>query len=117
MRGVFLPMRSSGGDPACEVWAGALRCMKAWWPASKRGGALAAQVRVGLEASDAGTYQRQVGYMRLLGELYAYKIVDSRYALQASAFLRSGAHLSMLEMKAALNSQSNSFWCCPQDSL
>ncbi len=83
----------------------------------KRGGVLGAQVRVGLEASDAGTYQRQVGYMRLLGELYAYKIVDSRYALHASAFLQNGAHLSMLEKKAALDPQSNSFWCCPQDSL
>ena len=68
-----------------------------------RGVVLGAQVRVGLETSDAGTYQRQVGYMRLLGELYAYKIVDSRCALQAPAFLRSGAHLSMLEKKAALD--------------
>ena len=55
----------------------------------KRGATLAAQVRVGLEASDAGTYQRQVGYMRLLGELYAYKIVDSRCAMQASAVLHN----------------------------
>ena len=37
------------------------------------------QVRVGLEASEAGAYQRQVGYMRLLGELYAYRTVDSRF--------------------------------------
>ena len=38
-------------------------------------------MRVGLETAEAGTYQRRVGYMRLLGELYAYKIVDSRYGL------------------------------------
>lgn len=41
-------------------------------------GAPFVQVRVGLETAEAGAYQRQVGYMRLLGELYAYRIVDSR---------------------------------------
>ena len=42
------------------------------------GAAAPVQVRVGLETAEAGAYQRQVGYMRLLGELYAYRIVDSR---------------------------------------
>lgn len=44
------------------------------------------QVRLGLEASEAGTYQRQVGYMRLLGELYAYRIADSRCGYIASTY-------------------------------
>ena len=53
--------------------------MRDWSPLPIGGiGAAAAQVRVGLETAEAGAYQRQVGYMRLLGELYAYRIVDSR---------------------------------------
>jgi regulator of nonsense transcripts 2 len=39
---------------------------------------MAAQVRLGLEAAEEGTYQKRVGQMRLLGELYNYRIVDSR---------------------------------------
>ena len=39
---------------------------------------------MGLETAEAGAYQRQVGYMRLLGELYAYRIVDSRCELLSS---------------------------------
>ncbi len=36
------------------------------------------QVRVGLESVEEGAYQKRVGQMRLLGELYNYRIVDSR---------------------------------------
>ena len=36
------------------------------------------QVRVGLESADAGAYQVRVGQMRLLGELYNYRVVDSK---------------------------------------
>ena len=42
-----------------------------WWPASQ-------QVMVGLESEEAGAYQKRVGQMRLLGELYNYRVVDSR---------------------------------------
>lgn len=35
-------------------------------------------MRAGLEAPQAGGYQRRVGHMRLLGELYNYRVVDSR---------------------------------------
>ena len=38
------------------------------------------QVRVGLEEPEAGSYQRRVGQMRLLGELYNYRILDSKCA-------------------------------------
>ncbi|KAK9907680.1 hypothetical protein WJX75_008040 [Coccomyxa subellipsoidea] len=40
--------------------------------------ALLEEVRLGLEAAEEGTYQKRVGQMRLLGELYNYRIVDSR---------------------------------------
>ena len=47
----------------------ACRSTKQWW----------LQVRVGLEAGEEGTsYQKRVGHMRLLGELYNYRIIDSR---------------------------------------
>ncbi len=36
------------------------------------------QVMVGLESAEAGAYQKRVGQMRLLGELYNYRVVDSR---------------------------------------
>lgn len=39
------------------------------------------QVRCGLEAPDSGTYQQRVGHMRLLGEMYNFRLVDSRYAM------------------------------------
>jgi hypothetical protein len=38
------------------------------------------QVRVGLETPEAGAYQRRVAHMRLLGELYNYRLLDSRCA-------------------------------------
>ena len=72
---------------------------------------LAAQVRVGLETADAGTYQRQVGYMRLLGELYAYKIVDSRYLLQATAILQCGS----TDINVLDKSCSDLTWKTPSD--
>ena len=36
------------------------------------------QVRLSLESPESGDYQRQVGHLRLLGELYNYRLVDSR---------------------------------------
>ncbi len=42
------------------------------------------QVRCGLESPDSGTYQQRVGHMRLLGEMYNFRLVDSRYTLQAA---------------------------------
>ena len=36
------------------------------------------QVRCGLESPDSGTYQQRVGHMRLLGEMYNFRLVDSR---------------------------------------
>lgn len=36
------------------------------------------QIRAGLETPQAGAYQRRMGHMRLLGELYNYRIVDSK---------------------------------------
>lgn len=39
----------------------------------------ALQVRCGLEAPDSGTYQQRVGHMRLLGEMYNFRLVDSRF--------------------------------------
>lgn len=36
------------------------------------------QVRCGLEAPEGGTYQQRVGHMRLLGEMYNFRLVDSR---------------------------------------
>ena len=38
------------------------------------------QVRVGLETPEVGSYQRRVAHMRLLGELYNYRLLDSRCA-------------------------------------
>lgn len=38
------------------------------------------QVRCGLESPEGGTYQQRVGHMRLLGEMYNFRLVDSRYA-------------------------------------
>ena len=35
---------------------------------------------MGLESADAGAYQARVGQMRLLGELYNYRVVDSKCA-------------------------------------
>ena len=49
-----------------------------------------AQVRVGLESADAGAYQARVGQTRLLGELYNYRVVDSKCA-PASRCSRAGA--------------------------
>ena len=36
------------------------------------------QVRYGLEVPESGTYQRRVGHMRLLGEMYNFRLVDSK---------------------------------------
>ena len=36
------------------------------------------QIRLGLETPDAGQYQRRVGQMRLLAELYNYRLIDSK---------------------------------------
>ena len=45
-------------------------CVADWFPL--------VQVRVGLESVDTGAYQVCVGQMRLLGELYNYRVVDSK---------------------------------------
>lgn len=36
------------------------------------------QVRAGLEEPHLGTYQRRMGHIVLLGDMYNYKLVDSR---------------------------------------
>ena len=41
-------------------------------------GVIAWQVREGLESGGASDYQRQVAQARLLGELYNYRVLDSR---------------------------------------
>ena len=38
----------------------------------------AMQVRAGLEEPHLGTYQRRMGHIVLLGDMYNYKLVDSR---------------------------------------
>ena len=38
-------------------------------------------MRAGLETPEVGSYQRRVAHMRLLGELYNYRLLDSRCAL------------------------------------
>ena len=68
-------MRHPSGSPRIQCYEPHRQVL----PAESCDGAAAVQVRVGLETAEAGAYQRQVGYMRLLGELYAYRIVDSRY--------------------------------------
>jgi hypothetical protein len=40
---------------------------------------LALQIIVGMEYPEVGAYQKRVGLMRLLGELYNYRVVDSRW--------------------------------------
>ena len=42
--------------------------------------ALLEEVRAGLEEPEAASYQRRISHMRLLGELYSYRILDSRSA-------------------------------------
>jgi hypothetical protein len=42
------------------------------------------QVRCGLESPDSGTYQQRVGHMRLLGEMYNFRLVDSRYTSEGA---------------------------------
>ena len=44
------------------------------------------QVRCGLESPEGGTYQQRVGHMRLLGEMYNFRLVDSRYAFHTVHF-------------------------------
>ena len=68
------------------------------------------QVRLGLEAHEAGAYQRQVGYMRLLGELYAYRIVDSRTTFDTLYTLLSFGHETP-ESAAQLDPLSSYFRC------
>lgn len=52
-----------------------------------------AQVRMGLEAPEAGAYQKRVGHMRLLGELYNYRLLDSKHAPVPCSFLLLGPDL------------------------
>jgi hypothetical protein len=54
---------------------------------------MAAQVRAGLEEPEAGGYQKRVGHMRLLGELYNYRLVDSKCARCFLALHASGSPL------------------------
>jgi hypothetical protein len=35
------------------------------------------EIRVGLEMNDYGMQQRRIAYMRFLGELYSYRLIDS----------------------------------------
>jgi hypothetical protein len=68
------------------------------------------QVRLGLEAHEAGAYQRQVGYIRLLGELYAYRIVDSRTIFDTLYTLLSFGHETP-ESAAQMDPLSSFFRC------
>lgn len=49
------------------------------------------QIHFALHHPDSGTYQRRVGHMRLLGELYNYRLLDSVWAflLILAVFLKS----------------------------
>ena len=67
-------------------------------------------MRLGLEAHEAGAYQRQVGYIRLLGELYAYRIVDSRTIFDTLYTLLSFGHETP-ESAAQLDPLSSFFRC------
>lgn len=35
------------------------------------------EIRIGLEMNDFGMQQRRIAYMRFLGELYSYRLIDS----------------------------------------
>jgi len=48
-------------------------------------------VRVGLEVPEVGGYQRRVAHMRLLGDLYNYRLLDSRCAVACFPFYLSCA--------------------------
>ncbi|KAK9806738.1 hypothetical protein WJX72_000988 [[Myrmecia] bisecta] len=54
--------------------------------------ALLEEVRVGLEAAEAGEYQRRVSHMRLLGEMYNYRLVDSKVVFDTLHLLLSFGH-------------------------
>lgn len=66
------------------------------------------QVRVGLESVEEGAYQKRVGQMRLLGELYNYRIVDSRTIFDTLYTLLAFGHDSP-ETAAALDPPTSFF--------
>ncbi|KAA6426413.1 MAG: hypothetical protein FRX49_03524 [Trebouxia sp. A1-2] len=59
--------------------------------------ALLEEVRCGLESPDSGTYQQRVGHMRLLGEMYNFRLVDSRVVFDTLYLLLSFGHESTEE--------------------
>ncbi|DBA81963.1 TPA: hypothetical protein ACH3X1_007672 [Trebouxia sp. C0004] len=59
--------------------------------------ALLEEVRCGLESPDSGTYQQRVGHMRLLGEMYNFRLVDSRVVFDTLYLLLSFGHESAEE--------------------
>ncbi|KAL3151997.1 hypothetical protein ABBQ32_001118 [Trebouxia sp. C0010 RCD-2024] len=54
--------------------------------------ALLEEVRCGLEVPEGGTYQQRVGHMRLLGEMYNFRLVDSRVVFDTLYLLLSFGH-------------------------
>ncbi|CAL8462985.1 g2519 [Coccomyxa elongata] len=70
--------------------------------------ALLEEVRVGLESVEEGAYQKRVGQMRLLGELYNYRIVDSRTIFDTLYTLLAFGHDSP-ETAAALDPPTSFF--------
>ncbi|KAK9809827.1 hypothetical protein WJX73_010709 [Symbiochloris irregularis] len=50
------------------------------------------EVRAGLEAPKAGGYQRRIGHMQLLGELYNYRVIDSRVVFDTLYLLLELGH-------------------------
>lgn len=84
------------GSLLCEVWKGGEN----------------PQVRVGLETAEEGGYQRRVGQMRLLGELYNYRLVDSRTIFDTLYMLLAFGHDSP-EAIAALDPPTSYFRVLP----
>lgn len=79
---------------------------------------MCAQVRVGLESVEEGAYQKRVGQMRLLGELYNYRIVDSRTIFDTLYTLLAFGH-DTPETAAALDPPTSYFRvrpCSPPSS-
>ncbi|BDA48017.1 Regulator of nonsense transcripts 2 [Coccomyxa sp. Obi] len=70
--------------------------------------ALLEEVRVGLESVEEGAYQKRVGQMRLLGELYNYRIIDSRTIFDTLYTLLTFGHDSP-ETAAALDPPTSYF--------
>lgn len=66
------------------------------------------QIRVGLEEADSGAYQRRVGHVRLLGESYNFRLVNSAVIFETLYLLLDFGHASEAEA-AKLDPPDNYF--------